>query len=50
MDSSLLSTQHTGRRVVLQNGVIDSSILQETFFIRLKMFIMQRRKERGEMG
>ena len=37
-------THHTWRWIVLQNGVFDSSILMEIFFICLKMFIMQQRK------
>ena len=40
------STHHTSQWIVLQNGVIDSSILLDVFLICLKMFVMQQRKNR----
>ena len=42
------STHHTSQWIVLQNGVIDSSILLDVFLICLKMFVMQQRKNRWD--
>ena len=44
VNSSLLSTHHSGRWIVLQNGVIDSSILQETFLSVWKCLSYNREK------